>query len=102
MVAMGTADMAIDIRRRQFISALAGALAAWPFTARAQQPMPVIGFLSGTSPEAMRPTLAAFRKALGDAGYVEGRNLRIEYRWAEGQYDRLPALAGDLLAHRVT
>ena len=94
--------MAIDIGRRQLMSAIGGAMAAWPFTARAQQPMPVIGFLSGTSPEAMRPTLAAFRKALGDAGYVEGRNLQIEYRWAEGQYDRLPALASDLLAHHVT
>jgi putative ABC transport system substrate-binding protein len=63
--------------------------------------MPVIGWLSGTSPEAMRPTLGAFRKALGDAGYVEGQNLQIEYRWAQGQYDRLPTLAADLVTHRV-
>jgi putative tryptophan/tyrosine transport system substrate-binding protein len=92
--------MAIGIGRRQFISALGGA-AAWPFAASAQQPITLIGWLSGTSPEAMRPTLGAFRKALDDAGYVEGRNLQIEYRWAQGQYDRLPALAADLVAHRV-
>ena len=90
------------MRRRAFVTVLGGSAATWPFTARAQQPMPLIGFLSGTSSEAMRPTLAAFRKALGDAGYVEGSNLKIEYRWAEGQYDRLPALASDLLAHHVT
>lgn len=92
--------MAIGIGRRQFISSL-GAAAAWPLAAGAQQPMPIIGWLSGTSPEAMRPTLGAFRKALGDAGYVEGQNLQIEYRWAQGQYDRLPTLAADLVTHRV-
>jgi putative tryptophan/tyrosine transport system substrate-binding protein len=92
--------MGSGIGRRQFLSALGG-VAAWPVAAGAQQPMPVIGFLSGTSPEAMRPTLAAFQKALGNAGYVEGQNLQIEYRWAQGQYDRLPALASDLVAHRV-
>ena len=98
--AVGSGQMTIDAGRRQFIAVLGG-VAAWPFAARSQQPMPIIGFLSGTSPEAMRPTLGAFRKALGDAGYVEGRNLQIEYRWAQGQYDRLPALAADLVARRV-
>jgi putative ABC transport system substrate-binding protein len=93
--------MAIDIERRKFITALGGTALGWPLAARAQQPIPLIGWLSGTSPEAMRPTLGAFRKALDDAGYAEGRNLQIEYRWAQGQYDRLPALAADLVAHRV-
>jgi putative tryptophan/tyrosine transport system substrate-binding protein len=95
--------MAIGIGRRQFIIAAGGAAASWPLAAHAQPstPAPVIGFLSGTSFEAMRPTLGAFRKALGDAGFGEGRNLHIEYRWAEGQYDKLPALAADLVAHGV-
>jgi putative ABC transport system substrate-binding protein len=93
--------MTIEIGRRQFISALSGA-AAWPFAARAQQPMPVIGWLSGISSEAQRPSLAAFVQAMGEADYVEGRNVAIEYRYADGKYDRLPAMAGDLAARRVT
>jgi len=94
--------MAFGIARRQFISALGGATLAWPLAARAQQPIPVIGWLSGVSPEAMQETLAAFRKALGDVGYVESRNVQIEYRWADGRYDRLPAMVADLVARRVT
>ena len=89
------------MRRREVITLLGGA-AAWPITARAQQPIPVIGWLFGTSSEAGQPTLAAFRKTLGDVGYVEGRNVAFEYRWADGSYDRLPAMAADLVARRVS
>jgi putative tryptophan/tyrosine transport system substrate-binding protein len=94
--------MALTIGRRQFMSTLAGAAATWPLVAQAQQPLPVIGWLFGVSSEAGQPTLAAFRKTLGDAGYVEGRNVLFEYRWADGQYDRLPAMAADLVARPVT
>jgi putative ABC transport system substrate-binding protein len=93
--------MAIGIGRRQFVSVLGGAAATWPLVARAQEPMPVIGWLSGISAEKSEPQLAAFRDALGELGYVEHRNLGIEYRWAEGRYDRLPAMAADLVARRV-
>jgi hypothetical protein len=75
-----------DMRRREFISAL-GSLAAWPLSARAQQPAtPIVGYLSGTSPASTAPLFAAFQAGLGETGYVEGRNVRIEFRWAEGQY----------------
>jgi putative ABC transport system substrate-binding protein len=89
------------MRRREFISAL-GSLAAWPLSARAQQPAtPIVGYLNSTSPAAAAPFVAAFQAGLAETGYVEGRNVRIEFRWAEGQYDRLPELASDLVRLKV-
>ena len=85
------------MRRREFITVVGGAAVAWPHAARAQQPvMPVIGYLSGATFEMMHDYVAAFHRALADQGFAEGRNVRIEYRWAEGHNDRLPALAADL------
>ena len=91
------------MRRRDFIKAIAGAVAIWPLAAHAQQPaMPVIGFLSSLSPDGQASIARGYVQGLGETGFFEGRDVTIEYRWASGHYDQLPAMVADLIARRVS
>ena len=91
------------MRRREFITLFSNTVVAWPLAVRAQQqPMPVVGYLNGASAAQFPQLLAGFHKGLSETGYSEGRNVAFEYRYADGQYDRLPALAADLVSRRVS
>ncbi len=92
----------LGIGRREFITLLGGASAAWPLEAYAQQPTPIVGLVTGRSADASPRDVAAFRKGLNETGYFEGQNVAIEYRWADGRYDRLSELAADLVHRRVS
>ena len=90
------------MRRREFIKVIAASAATWPLAARAQRPaMPVVGFINAASAQSYTRQLTAFLKGLAEAGYVDGQNIKIEYHWAEGQSDRLPAMAADLVNRQV-
>src|SRR6516164_1311508 len=94
--------MIATLKRRQFITLLGGAAVAWPLAARAQRPAtPVVGYLNSRAPSDSVTALAAFHHGLREAGYMEGHNIAIEYRWAEGQYDRLPAFVADFVQRKV-
>jgi putative ABC transport system substrate-binding protein len=102
MIRSASEQAMLGISRRDFITLL-GSTAAWPRTARAQRPaLPVIGFLNAGSPEAYAPYVTSFRRGLREAGYVERENVAIEFRWASGQYDRLPEMAAELVRRPVT
>jgi putative ABC transport system substrate-binding protein len=94
--------MALDIGRRHFVAGLSGTTLAWPLAVRAQQPaMPVVGFLNGGSPDGYTPYVAGFLHGLNETGYVEGKNVTVDYQWARGQYERLHAMAADLVRRKV-